>query len=112
MKRCSWCGGFILPFQKKVDEMHYKCKKERDEYLEQKEEYRCWSGHSFLVKRKDAFDRCPICGRQVVPAWWFNSTRACVNVVSLGESAESELKLKRLPYLPDAFLIENPKLFK
>jgi len=121
---CKWCNDRIWFFQKKIDGMHLRCKQRRDRYLEQEELYRCWKGHSFTFKRKDAPDRCPDCGEQLNPASSYESTRACINVMSMpsveaaaaadGQEIEVELErgkprryvMKQIPYLPDAVILQ------
>ena len=83
-KKCEWCGKRIMPFTKEVEGMHPKCRRAYQAWREEKISVKCSNGHLFTVSRKDVLEKCPICGRQVYPAWWFDSVRACVNVMSTG----------------------------
>ena len=108
-----------MPFTKEVEGMHPKCRRAYQAWREEKISVKCSNGHLFTVPRKYVFEKCPICGRQVYPAWWFDSARACVNVMSVGSKEVAKAIdgqeinmvgenlfpchciIKQLPYLPD-----------
>ncbi len=59
--------------------MHLKCKRDYQIWEQKEVSIRCSNGHLFTVQRKEIFEECPICGRRMYSAWWFDSAYACIN---------------------------------
>jgi len=82
---------------------------------------KCFNGHKLNLNEyksnKETIDKviCPECGERMYPDSWFESARACVNVLTVGRDGAAKINgkkiihpvfgecmVKKIPYLDDA----------